>query len=159
MKWMLVVLAACDAGTPKAPPVPVKPPHTVMLTFTRTMCYGTCPSYTITVYRDGELAYHGDRFVKLTGDVKATITAAQVAAIDRLFATHDVPNKSFERYDITDNPSAEFVYTAPDGKQLAVKHYFGDTSAPDVLGVVERGIDDAVKIETWIGTREERDRL
>lgn len=30
---------------------------------------------------------------------------------------------------------------------IAVMHYVGDTSAPDV------------KIETWIGTREERDRL
>ncbi|MFT3693855.1 MAG: DUF6438 domain-containing protein [Kofleriaceae bacterium] len=162
---LVVLLVACDAGTKTPPPKVdvVKPPppapHTVMLNFGRTVCYGTCPAYSITVYRDGALEYLGEDFVKTKGAAKGTLSPQQVDAIDQLFASKKPPNKDFVSEDATDAPSASFSYTPVTGDKITVHHYFGDMKAPEVLGQVEDGIDSIVHIETWIGTRTERDSL
>ncbi len=175
------MLFACDSGRSATPPpapkppvvvpmppdrppppvaVPVPPdPHAVMLKFGRTQCLGWCPAYQIAVHRDGAIEYHGDDFVKTKGDATGKLSPDQIAELDKLFATKDVPNKDFTNYDVTDNPSAEFQYASPTGKLISVKHYFGDTHAPPILREVEEGIDRIVKIDTWIGTEAERKKL
>jgi hypothetical protein len=40
-----------------------------------------------------------------------------------------------------------------------VKHYLCDPSAPQDLDELEEGFEKLVKIERWIGTEQERDKL
>jgi len=134
--------------------------HTVMATLERTACYGWCPVYTVTVYRDGAVEYLGTNFVKTKGKATGTISADEVAALDRLFtAAHYFDFKdSYESYDMTDQPSATTSYRA-DGRSKTVRHYYGDSHAPEALSALETGIDRIVRTERWVGTQAERDKL
>jgi hypothetical protein len=39
----------------------------------RTACFGCCPIYTVSLFRDGKAKYHGEAFVKNEGDFKGSI--------------------------------------------------------------------------------------
>lgn len=56
-------------------------PHDTALVFQRTLCYGTCPSYTVTIFRDGRVAYVGERFVPLLGTRSDSLPQATVMAM------------------------------------------------------------------------------
>ncbi len=161
----ILVVAAC--GTPAAPATPSnkveRPPaaHEVMATIERTACYGWCPIYKLTVYRDGVVEYSGDKFVKTTGKATGHLDPTTLAALDALFQENGYLGlrDAYEEYMMTDMPSVFTSYAPPDGKPKTIKHYLGDSSAPESLGKIEDGIDRIVKIEQWIGTREEREKL
>jgi hypothetical protein len=59
-------------GFHKPRPVSTIPIHTfpsdTALVFQRTPCYGTCPAYTATIFRNGEVRYHGERSVPVMGE-------------------------------------------------------------------------------------------
>jgi hypothetical protein len=120
-------------------------PHEVMATLERTACYGTCPMYSLTVYRDGTVEYNGEQFVK--------------TQLDDLFTSaHYFDLKdAYTDYDVTDNPSAKTSYSSG-GKTKTIDHYYGDSDAPEVLSTIEDGIDKIVHIEQFIGTEQERDQ-
>ena len=73
----------------------------------RTACYGTCPVYTLRLYGDGRLAWHGEFFVKQIGEAKGHIPATEAKAI-----LEDARRAGFwalcaeYTVDVTDQPSA-----------------------------------------------------
>ena len=188
----MFVTAACDAGvkpTPPAPPpvpVAVKPPpppplrpepppspppapppvpvseHVLLASIDRGPCYGTCPIYTLTVYRDGKVEYVGKDFVKKKGKASGTVTAEQMAKLDKLFTDgkYLAYNNSYESYDATDAPSAKTAYR-PLGATTTktVSHYYGDMHAPRSLSELEEAFDVVVKTDRFIGTEAEREKL
>ena len=133
-------------------------PHEMMATLERTACYGTCPIYRLTVYRDGAVEYDGEQFVKVKGKATGQITADQVTELDAAFvAAHyfDLEDK-YTDYEMTDMPSANTSY-AGDGKHKAIEHYYGDSKAPPALQTLEDAIDRIVHVDQWIGTDAERE--
>lgn len=175
------ILVACDAGAkspPPAPPPPVaaKPPpppvkpgppkmpiadHIFLASLHRDVCYGTCPAYTITVYRDGKVEFEGESFVKKKGKADGTLTGDQLNALEKMFidgkfATFD---GDYTHQDATDVSSATLSYQ-PFGaaKAKSVPHYHGDMKAPKELGEFESRFDEIVQIDHWIGTRAEREK-
>jgi hypothetical protein len=186
---VLAILAGCDAGAkpappaalppppphvtvasvPPVPPVPPMPPpttapleHVLLASIDRGACYGTCPIYTVTVYRDGKVEYVGKEYVKKKGKVASTVTAEQLAALDKLFTdNHYLAYKdAYDNEDATDAPSARTAYV-PLGANTTkfVRHYYGDMHAPESLTNLEESFDTIVKSERWIGTEAERDKL
>lgn len=186
----MFVTAACDAGvkpTPPAPPPPVavKPPpapplkpeppplppapppvavnaHVLLASIDRGPCYGTCPVYTLTVYRDGKVEYVGKDFVKKKGKASGTVTADQIAKLDKLFTDgkYLAYKDSYESYDATDAPSAKTAYLPLGATTVKrVGHYYGDMHAPESLTNLEESFDTIVKTEHFIGTEAERDKL
>jgi len=133
-------------------------PHEVMATLERTACYGTCPMYSLTVYRDGTVEYNGEQFVKTQGKATGQITPAEVTQLDDLFTNaHYFDLKdAYTDYDVTDNPSAKTSYSSG-GKTKTIDHYYGDSDAPEVLSTIEDGIDKIVHVEQFIGTEQERE--
>jgi hypothetical protein len=128
----------------------------------RAACYGTCPVYTVTVYRDGKVEYVGADYVKTKGKVTGTVTPAQLAALDKLFTDDHylAYNDSYEHTDWTDAPSARTSYL-PLGATTpkTVGHYYGDSHAPESLSKLEESFDTIVNTDRWIGTRAVRDKL
>ncbi|MGI4835376.1 MAG: DUF6438 domain-containing protein [Janthinobacterium lividum] len=61
-------------------PINTAPTDTVLV-FQRTPCYGTCPSYTATILRNGQVSYFGDRFVPVLGARTLSLPPATVAAL------------------------------------------------------------------------------
>lgn len=160
---VLVLIAAACGGAPPPAPIsnnqkPTPAPHEPIATIERTACFGWCPIYKVTVYRDGAVEYDGERFVKTTGRATGTLGPDQIAALDELFRSHHYLelHNAYEEYRVTDMPSVYTSYTPPGQAAKRVKHYLGDRSAPHDLTEVEDGVDRIVHIEQWIGTDDER---
>ncbi len=170
-----LALVACSqpASTLPAPTAPAatpgvisntapaaKPTREELATIQRDGCYGWCPIYKLTVFRDGTVEYTGERFVKTTGAATWTITQTEVAAIETLFADahYGELRDKYLSYDVTDGPSTITSHTR-DGRTKRIEHYSGDQTSPKELVRVEEGLDKLVHIEKHIGTEAEREKL
>lgn len=86
-----LALSACATGqqNPGARPCPKveasAPAGSVQagdfLELQRTACYGTCPIFTVRLYGDGRLVWHGERFVKKVGEAEGSVPAAKAVAM------------------------------------------------------------------------------
>lgn len=138
-------------------------PSDTTITLSRTVCYGTCPDYTVTILADGTVTFEGRRFVKTVGTVKSSISQEKVqeliAAFEKVnyfslkdrYATEE--DGCPERW--TDNPSA-ITSIKIDGKTKAITHYHGCQDSkgkfiyPKELTELERRIDEIVGTGQWI---------
>jgi hypothetical protein len=153
--------AASHTATPPADPAGSAGSHEPLATLERTACYGFCPVYKVTIFRDGVVEYDGEQFVKVQGRATGHLGARQLAELDALFQQNGYLQlaSSYQKQTVTDLPSAFTSYSPAPGRTKSVKHYLGDWSAPEALTRVEEGIDRIVHIEQWIGTLEERQHL
>ena len=163
---VLASLAACSGST-HASTTPISNSggaptgaHELLASIERTACFGWCPIYKLTVYRDGAVEYEGEDYVKVKGKANGRLAPEELTALDDLFqkagylAMHD----KYTDYSVTDMPSVNTSYSAG-GQIKKIEHYLGDDHAPKELGTVEEGIDRIVHVEQWIGTEDERDKL
>jgi hypothetical protein len=158
---LTAVGARADTTLPSAAGASTGKPY-VVASLERTMCYGTCPAYRLTVLSDGQVEWEGRRFVKVNGKAQATLTPAEMAALKAAFA--DVHYFELHgKYDCrewTDHPSANTSFD--DGTQRnAVRHYHGCKSAAhvDELTALEAKVDRICRTERWVGTEAEREAL
>ncbi|MFL5733935.1 MAG: DUF6438 domain-containing protein [Chloroflexia bacterium] len=114
----------------------------------RTMCYGTCPDYTLTVEADGRVTFEGRHYTKEKGTVTGTIDSAKLAEL----AT-EIKKADFFSLDssyssgVTDNPT----YTLEvhmDGKSKRVESY---ATRPRRLELLMDRIDQILNSKQWIG--------
>lgn len=112
-----------------------------VLTFERTPCFGTCPSYLMQVYADGRVAYEGRRAVPTMGKQDLKLPAATVATMLR--QAREAHFETFEkRYsrNTSDLPSTIVAIRQPDGQLKTV--------------VVEEGAPENVKeLFSYLGNR------
>jgi hypothetical protein len=160
----LALVTACSMEPAPPPVANVAPvarvsPHALEFSLERRACYGWCPIYTVRIYRDGAVEYHGEAFVKVRGDAKARVTDAQLAALEHKFidARYLTLADNYTHEDLTDAPTAISSF-AQDGQFKQVSHYYGDEHAPETVSKLEDAIDHAVAIERWIGSPEEREQ-
>ena len=78
--WYLILALSLSLTT-----VPV-------ITLERTPCFGTCPSYKLTIYDDGKVEYEGRDFVKRKGKAEGQITKAELEELIREFERIDYQN-------------------------------------------------------------------
>lgn len=111
------------------------------VTLERTACFGTCPSYKVTLRRDGTISYDGRRFVELQGRYEGTFYGfdrlAQLIVARGYFNFKD-------NYDInaTDLPSA-ITSVVRGGKRKTITNY-GDAGPVELWGI-ETAIDGILK--------------
>jgi len=156
---------ACGSATP-APPPPSNHGgtpgggHEHLASIERTACFGWCPIYKLTVYRDGVVEYDGDSYVKTKGKATGQLTVEQLTAIDELFQKNGYMGfaDTYTDASVTDMPSVHTSYSAG-GKTKSIQHYLGDQHAPEQLSTVEEGLDHIVQVERWIGTEDEREKM
>lgn len=159
---LVILIAGCDAGAKPTPPPPLVREHVLLASIDRGACYGTCPVYTLAVYRDGTVEYEGKLYVKTTGKAAGTVTDEQMAALDKLFTSDHylAYDSKYTSYDVTDESSARTAYRPPGARETkTVDHYAGDSKAPESLTKLEDRFDAIVQSERWIGTDAERDKL
>jgi len=93
----------------------------------RTMCYGTCPVYSVTVDNEGNINYYGEMFVYKSGEHHWKISKKKVEQLNNLI--EDFGFKSFiyeagEEF-ITDQPSCITTVKYSDGETKEIDHYYG----------------------------------
>ena len=132
---------------------PIPPPESTVnaeITLDRTVCFGSCPDYSLVIYGNGTVIYEGRNFVVVTGKLSTTIPE------------RDVRNLVLYFYDI-DYFSLRDEYTAQvmdlpttttsikiDGRFKQVIDYYG---APEELVLLEAKIDEVAKSDRWVGSQ------
>jgi len=128
---------------------PSKPTNTtdVVITLERTQCFGTCPSYTLTIYGDGRLVYEGRVYVRVTGTQTAQISQDDIRAIvDEFYKIGYFSLNDSYTAAITDLQTTTTSITI-NGTTKRVIDYYG---APQALRELENKIDEIADTKRWV---------
>jgi len=111
------------------------------VTLERTACFGYCPTYKVTLRRDGSISYNGIKFVEPEGAYEGT--AYGFDRLAELILSRGYFNLK-DRYTIkaTDLPSA-ITSVVRGGKRKTITNY-GDTGPVELWGI-EMAIDGILK--------------
>src|SRR5260221_9078923 len=133
--------------------------QTGLITLERGVCFGTCPSYIVTLACDGTVTWEGRDFVKTKGKATAHIKPEDFNKLVRefekiKFTTLDdkyQPGTPGCGPSATDMPSAQTSIHL-NGKTKSVLHYYGcrDSEVLRALTALERKIDEVIDTEKWI---------
>ena len=132
-----------------APPV-IRPDSKVSIGLMRTGCFGTCPSYTVSVTTDGIL-FEGNSYVVATGKHKAKLDANAVRNLAKRFVAADFYSMD-DKYvaGVTDNPTYELSISI-DGREKKVEDYVGSwVGMPAVISELENAVDDLAETKRWL---------
>jgi hypothetical protein len=156
VRWIvLAALSHCGAfgqGGAAAVPFPdVKDMTTLRMTLTRSMCFGTCPDYTVEVRGDGAVEFTGRRFVFVVGNQHGRISPGAVTELLAEFRRADFFSlKDSYASMATDYPT----YTVGiefDGRKKSVRDYAGrSVGMPEAVTILEQAIDRLSGAGKWI---------
>lgn len=155
----ILVLTASGVSDIRASEAAQQVPQDTLITLERTVCYGMCPSYKLTISGDGAVVFEGRRFVKKLGTAQSTISQEQLRElIDRFDKMNYFALRN--RYQDPEDGCGEFVTDHPsantsiriNGKSESVRHYYGcrGIDVLDELTKLEQAIDDAANTAQWI---------
>jgi len=160
-RWIAAAALSTACSRPPAPAPPANPsPAEGHLSLERRACFGTCPVYTVTLERSGEIIFEGRRYVADSGTHTATIPASRA---DSLFRALDAAGwfGLADRYGMGEPGCERFATDLPsvvtevrmDGRTKRVEHDYGCTDAPSKLADLERRIDEVTGVKGWVGGR------
>lgn len=124
----------------------------LVITLERTVCFGRCPDYDLTIYGNGTVVYEGHNFVAVTGKQTSLIPQGKVQALVDYF--HE--SGFFSMDDVYgsvggDAPAATTSFKT-DGAFKKVVNY-GSPDAPQRLYDLEARIDMIANSEKWVVIR------
>ncbi|MGD0629307.1 MAG: DUF6438 domain-containing protein [Terracidiphilus sp.] len=135
--------------TQVTPPV-LRPDSQVSITLHRSVCYGTCPAYTVTVSTTG-VVFDGERFVAATGKHTAPADPEAVRNLAVRFIAADFysMNASYIA-GVTDNPAYDLSISI-DGRKKGVHDYVGQwVGMPAIIVELEDAVDELAQTRQWI---------
>ena len=151
---IFVFLVMCSLfPTALAAPSPDDKGRDIEITLERGMCFGTCPVYSVSLFGNGTIAWVGEMYVEVIGNMTDSADPAMIKDLyDRLIEGGFLGlEDSYAFMNITDMPTAKLtVRNGTDVKQ--VYHYHGDYSAPENLTQMEDAVDLVANTSRWIGT-------
>lgn len=114
-------------------------------------CFGPCPIYKVTIYGNGTVIYIGKEFVKTKGKHKINIGDGKIRELISEFEKiHYFQLKgSYEDEEVSCS-STTITSIAINGKTKTIRHYHGDSSAPEKLTYLEDKIDEIINSNQWI---------
>ncbi|HVY84198.1 MAG TPA: DUF6438 domain-containing protein [Caulobacterales bacterium] len=144
-----MLLAMAAACTPTMAQAPAREPVTI--TLARTPCFGFCPDYTVTITSDGAVTYHGQRFVRVTGEQHATASREDVAHLIDMIHRADFFNlRDAYRAQVTDLPSTT-ITVVEGARTKTVVDYAGEhVGMPHAVTEIEQEIDRVAGTERWV---------
>ncbi len=145
-----VVAAPVSQETPGKKPVAPKPaaPDSLVLSFERTPCFGTCPVFAVNIYKSGYATYEGKSNAPRTGMFFAYLDKATIKDIAERANTSGFFTINDE-YDgnVSDLPWRKtFVRYKGTSKKVINK---GGGEIPDVLVEMENLMENTIKEMNW----------
>ncbi len=119
----------------------------VLITMDRSVCFGTCPDYSLEIYGNGTVKYEGHNFVAVTGRKTATIAQEDVRELVKHF--YNINYFSLEdeyTAGVSDLPTTTTSIRI-DGRFKQIVDYYG---APEELRQLEDKIDEIANSEVWV---------
>jgi ankyrin repeat protein len=128
----------------------------VVMTLSRSGCFGNCPSYSIEIRGDGAVLFSGESFVVVTGQHRDHLSAEQVSEIlDAFRGAEYLSLKNDYSYSATDNPT----YTTSlqvGAVSKSVRDYLGlEAGMPQAVSDLEETIDRVSDTTKWIKGNQE----
>lgn len=118
-----------------------------VITIERTVCFGSCPDYALTIYGNGTVNYEGRNFVAVAGKRTASISPGNVRELVNNF--YDIHYFSLrDKYvdQVTDLPTTTTSISV-DGRFKKIVDYYG---APEELKQLENRIDQIANSDMWV---------
>ena len=120
---------------------------TLMVQFSRTGCFGTCPIFTMSIYTSGKAIYEGKNFVEMKGLYQTSFKLGDIKAIFNMaenisFLTLE---DSYDNMSVSDLPSA--IIRLNDGTYT--KKVIDRYDAPEELKQLEKLIDELILKQNW----------
>jgi hypothetical protein len=124
----------------------------------RTACFGSCPVYTLAIYRDGTVEFEGRAYVNVCGKAVGRISPDKVSQLERQLSDARVTamDAVYDDLSFTDASSAYLWFRPSRGRTKGIAHYLGDAGAPEALLRAEKAVDTAANVEQWVGNRTDR---
>jgi hypothetical protein len=128
----------------------VRPDSKVDITLSRSMCYGRCPVYKVSVSTRG-IVFDGEAFVAAKGRHTDRVDPSAVRALAKKFVAADFYSMRDEyRASVTDN-STFTLSISIDGHKRQVVDYVGQwTGMPAAIVELEDDVDALAQTERWI---------
>ena len=132
------------------PAPPVRKNSNVVITLTRTGCFGSCPSYTVRVSTSG-IEFDGGGFVAAEGKHTAPADPAAVRDLAKTFIADDFYSMDpMYRASVTDCPTYILAISV-DGHTRRVVDYMGTwVGMPDAVTDLEDEVDQFAQTKRWI---------
>jgi ankyrin repeat protein len=143
-------------ATPRRPIQTVPFPRTfdpakVVIQLARSGCFGTCPSYSVSIRGDGEVTYNGRSSVSIPGPHSAHIDPSAVSAlVERFRAANFLALQDSYRAGVTDNPTYCLSLNLS-GKAKVVIDYVGEwVGMPPEVTQLEEAVDQVSDSARWV---------
>lgn len=140
------------------------------LTLTRSMCFGYCPAYSVTMHGDGTVVYVGELHVATEGRAESRIDVNLLASILREMESIDFVHHDHTCVGLGTDASSIRVTLRIGGSSRTVEVANNEvlcshdlpSHEPEWHAAIQKigeRVDRAVDIERWIGTLEQRRAL
>ncbi len=132
----------------------VRPDSKVAITLERSGCFGSCPSYSVTVSTEG-IVFDGHSDVDVPGKHADRVDADEVRSLAKRFASLDFYSMD-DSYaaGVTDNPGYSLSISI-DGKTKKVSDYVGrEVGMPAVISEWEEEVDQLGRTQQWVAASE-----
>jgi hypothetical protein len=121
----------------------------------RTGCFGTCPSYTLSILEDGKVTFNGREFVKHKGEATRVMSQENLdTLVQKIRESHfmDLPSNPECESRYTDHSSV-FLTITLDDERNSITHYLGckGFQYEEELYDLEEAIDSLANTQQWIG--------
>lgn len=126
------------------------PDSKIVIVLTRGACYGTCPSYDVTVSNEG-IEFNGHSCVGALGKHTASVEESSVQQLAAKFVSADFYSMD-DAYEatVTDMPFCELSITI-DGQKKEVADYVGRwVGMPEVIHELENEVDALAQTRRWV---------
>ncbi len=127
------------------------PAQDVVITVERTMCYGFCPAYRLSIYGDGRVVYEGLHYVRVEGKRTTYIPKSKVRELVAEFER--IEFYEFDDHYVigaTDLPSV-LVSIDLEGRSKTIDMYGAEMIAPEEIANLIKQIEKAVNLAHWVG--------
>lgn len=162
MKIQLVALAMLLAGCAQSAVPVTSLPDIESFRMSRTACLGTCPDYSVEIFKDGSVKYSGHHFVGVVGDRDGKVDAAsfeklraELAKLDYFALKNDYYNETHGCAETpTDMPSANFTAKTATGSK-DVSYYYGChiKGLSEQLQRLSDTVDEVANSKQWVAPR------
>jgi Domain of unknown function (DUF6438) len=138
---------------------------TLLITIEHSECYGWCPNYTLWVRGDGHVTYEGRSFVAVVGFQEKDIEPQVVRElVDRFSATNFFELEDRYRAPISDCSTTRLTLRVGTRVKTIENYWAGKAftkysphpDTQEALDALAAAVDEAVAVENWIGTAENR---
>lgn len=125
------------------------------LSMERTMCYGECPVYKVSVDAKGNVRWNGEQHVRTIGRASWKIGREEINRLRELLRERKFRSfrKSYAHIYVTDHADCIITVEYSDGSKKRVEHYLGDEGAPAALRSLEHHIDKLLGTWKYMGEK------